>query len=110
MSYYDSDPDNSTDMDELKQRAEDVDPSPLADDLDASIDYFSSSLDLGDGDALDPMGMFTPQSALDLLRPMIQAKATEDRDVALKTLAIIHLETGALLEHHADQTPEELAK
>lgn len=94
--------------DEIVSTVEIEDPSELATDVDRSIESLTQQVEIDDSAAIDPMGMLTPAAALDMLRPMIQRKVTEDRSTALKTLAVLHLETGALLDKHADADPIEL--
>lgn len=80
------------------------DTEPLADDLDASIEALAGQLDLSSNSALG----ISPKQGLAMLRPMIQKKTTEDPEGTLRTLAIIHLETAALLEKHSDVDPVQL--
>lgn len=80
------------------------DVDPLADDLDASIGALAGRLDLS-GNSM--MGI-SPEAGLGMLRPMIRQKAHNDPESALRTLAIINLETNALLEKHSDLDPVDL--
>jgi len=83
------------------------DTTPLADDLDASIENLAERIDLSGGGGPMPIG---PAQGLAILRPMIRTKATEEPDEVLRVLAIAHLETGALLDKHSDVDPEKLVK
>lgn len=85
-----------------------TDSTPLAEDLDASIGNLAASVDFeGDGSNPMPIG---PEQGIELLRPMIRGKADRDPEDILRTLAIIHLETGALLEKHSDLDPVALVE
>ena len=101
--------DSSTDpddlIDELNQATPD-DRNPLADDLDASIGHLSDRVDWGGGGP-NPMPI-SPEQGIAMLRPMIASKADRDPENVLRTLAILHLETGALLDKHSDLDPVEL--
>lgn len=92
-------------IDSIEQQTPD-DTAPLADDLDRSIQQLASQLDLSSDSR---MGI-SPEQGLAVLRPMIRTKTTNDPEASLRTLAIIHLETGALLDKHSDLDPVELAQ
>ena len=103
MSNSNLDPDAIVEA--IEQETPD-DSTPLADDLDASIGNLAASVDFeGDGPNPMPIG---PEQGIELLRPMIRGKADRDPEAVLRTLAIIHLETGALLEKHSDTDPVDL--
>lgn len=74
--------------------------SQLAQDIDRSIEVLFSEIDLGGGPA---PGGIEPGMALSIMRPMIRQKADQEPATIRKTLAIIHLESGALLEQHTDE-------
>ena len=85
------------------------DPVNLADDLDRSIEALAEKVDFDDDPDTDtPLGI-GPEQGLALIRPIIQQKATKDPDDVLKTLAVIHLETGALLDKHSTVDAENIA-
>ena len=50
----------------------------------------------------------SPEMGLEFLKPMIKTKATDEPETALRTLALIHLETGALLDKHTTTDPVDL--
>lgn len=99
----DRDPDEI--IESIEQNTPD-DVDPLADDLDASIGALAGRLDLSGQSGLG----ITPEAGLGMLRPMIKQKAHTDPEAALRTLAVINLETNALLEKHSDLDPVELAQ
>jgi hypothetical protein len=80
--------------------------SELAQDIDQSIQNLSAELELSEMDSNNPI--MDPERGLALLRPMVATKATADEETAKKALAVIHLETGALLSKHAEEDPEDL--
>lgn len=92
-------------IDAIEQEVPD-DHTPLADDLDRSIGQLADSVDF-EGEGANPMPI-GPEQGIELLRPMIRGKADRDPEQILRTLAIIHLETGALLEKHSDLDPVDL--
>lgn len=94
-------------IDSIEQQTPD-ETTDLADDLDASIKGLAQEVDLS-GDGPNPVPI-SPEQGISILRPMIQTKTTKDPTATLKTLARIHLETGALLEKHSDLDPVELVK
>lgn len=99
--------DSNTDPDSIIQSIEQQTPDdvdPLADDLDASIEQLATQIDLSSDSRLG----ISPEQGLAMLRPMIKAKTTKDPEAALRTLAICHLETGALLAKHSDLDPVDL--
>lgn len=101
----DSDPNPDELIEQLQTTTDDLDDE-LADDLDASIGNLASQIDFeGDGPNPMPIG---PEQGIELLRPMIQQKAVKDPESVLRTLAVIHLEAGALLDKHSDVDPVDL--
>jgi hypothetical protein len=80
-----------------------TDPSPLAQDLDLSLEVLVNDLDL-DG----PAGM-DPTQAAGMLRPAMAQAATKRPEQVIGVLAVLHCETGRLIEEHADEPPEVLA-
>jgi len=101
----DSDPNADELIEQLQTTTDDIDDE-LAHDLDASIGQLSTRVDFeGDGPNPMPIG---PEQGIELLRPMIARKADTDPEAVLRTLAIIHLETGALLEKHSTVDPVNL--
>jgi len=84
------------------------DSNELGEDLDRSVRHFAEQLDLGNSDR-SHMGI-SPEKGLALLRPMIRSKATSDPETTLRALAVIHLESGALLDEHSDLDPVDLIK
>lgn len=93
------------------QSADPADPSPLAVDIDASVQHLAEQVDLSGGPETNPMATqgVGSQQALMVLRPMLRAWATEDAAAAKQALAVMHLETGALLDKHADEDVDDLA-
>jgi hypothetical protein len=81
------------------------DTTPLAEDIDRSIATLAEQIDLSDEPS--PVGI-SPKQGLAVLRPLVQTKATNDPDAVLKTLAVMHLETGALLSKHSNRDPTEI--
>lgn len=77
----------------------------LADDLDKSISKLTDQVEFSDGAGPIPIG---PEQGISMLRPMIRTKATDDPAAVIRTLAVIHLETGALLAKHSDTDPADL--
>lgn len=73
--------------------------SQLAQDIDRSIEVLFSEIELS-GTA---PGGIDPAMAMSIMRPMIQQKADQEPQAIKRTLAIIHLESGALLEQHTDE-------
>lgn len=98
-----------TDTDDLLDKIEQTttdDHSPLADDLDRSIEQLAAQIDMeGSGPSPMPIG---PEQGIALLRPMIRQKADRDPEAVLRTLAVLHLETGALLGKHSSLDPVDL--
>jgi hypothetical protein len=82
--------------------------SELADDLDSSIATLADRLNLREMEGDNPVGI-SPAQGLAMLRPMLATKATSDRELTLRALAVIHMETGALLDKHTEESPEEIA-
>jgi hypothetical protein len=99
--------DTQTLIDSIEQQTPD-DTTPLADDLDASIAALADQVDLS-GSGASPIPI-SPEQGISILRPMIQTKTSKDPEATLRTLAILHLETGALLDRHSDLDPVELVK
>jgi len=103
----DSDPEPTELLDSINQRTPD-DRTPLAEDLDASITNLAATVDLS-GDGPNPMPI-SPEMGIEFLKPLIATKATDEPEDVLRTLAVLHLETGALLDKHSDLDPVELAR
>lgn len=88
--------------------------SELADDLTASINDLADELEKStDDDGSDMSQMGLPGmgfgSVIGMVSPAIAKKATEKPQAAKKALAIISLESRALIEKHTDaDKPEEL--
>jgi len=70
--------------------------------------HLADRLDLGNSEQ-SKMGI-SPEKGMALLRPMIRSKATSDPETTLRALAVIHLESGALLDEHSDMDPVDLIK
>ena len=92
-------------LDSIEQQTPD-DHTPLAEDLEASITNLAAEVDLS-GSGPNPMPI-RPEMGLEFLKPMIKTKATDEPETALRTLALIHLETGALLDKHTTTDPVDL--
>lgn len=94
-------------IDAIEQEIPD-DHTPLADDLDASIVALKAQVEFGDStNSPMPIG---PEEGIELLRPMIRGKTDREPETVLRTLAILHLETGALLDKHSDVDPVNLVE
>lgn len=79
--------------------------SELANDVDRSIEVLFNQIELDGSSNPTPID---PSMALSILRPMIRQKADTEPATVLKTLAVIHLESGALLEQHTEKDPADL--
>lgn len=88
--------------------------SELADDLTASINDLADELEQStDDDGNDMSAMGLPGmgfgSVISMVSPAIASKATEKPEAAERALAIIALESRALIEKHSDaDEPEDL--
>lgn len=99
-------PNTDTDADDIMDAAELTDdPAPLGQDLQASLEHLGQQVDLSG----EYMGM-PVASIFDMLIPMLATEATENPETMKRTLAVLHLESGALLDKHADREPVELAQ
>jgi oligoribonuclease (3'-5' exoribonuclease) len=92
-------------IESIEQQTDD-DLNPLAEDVDRSIEGLAQQLDLSGDSRLG----ISPEQGLAMLRPMVKKKTADDPEAALRTLATLHLETGALLEKHSDTDPVELVR
>lgn len=96
--------------------SEPEDPSDFALAVVRSMDAFAEELaetDTDDGPQMDtPMGMPAPgpDQAAQMLRNPVLSYASDNREATMRAMARIHLETGSILEHFAEEDPEELLK
>lgn len=105
------DTDTDTDMTELLDDldADDAD-SELGDNLRTTLDVLAEEIDVStEGGGGMNGGMMDPGMALSVLKPLLQRWADENPDEVKAALARVHLETGALLDHHEpDAEPMDL--
>jgi hypothetical protein len=93
-------------IESIEQQTPD-DTVPLADDLDRSIQQIAEDFEFSEDGGLNGV---SPQQGLAMLRPMIKAKTTMNPETALRNLAIVHLETGALIDKHSDTDATDLVR
>lgn len=90
------------------------DSNELADHLVATIEVLADEVMDGDLDSEDVdmgmMGMMGPEMALEVIKPLARRWAVQNPEQVVSCLARLHLETGALIEHHGPdhQAPEDL--
>lgn len=89
---------------------EEPDPELLANHVLVTIDVLADEIDADDApDAGGVAGMMGPETALNVMKPLLEQWAQENPEQVLKTLARIKMESGALLAEHAvGATPTDL--
>lgn len=75
----------------------------------ATVDVLAEEIDAGDAPSGGMAGMMGPEMALSIIKPMLKRWAASNPEQVKAALARVHLETGALLDHHEPETdPEDL--
>lgn len=99
-----------TDENPLDMVPDATESNELADHLVSTIDVLAEDIGAAETpDAGGMAGMMGPDMALNVIRPLARRWAVESPDDVLASLARLHLETEALLNHHAPETdPEDL--
>lgn len=73
----------------------------LARNLDKTIEQMVGRIDFDDSGGSNPMGV-SPEQAIGMMRPMLSQYARKNPEEVKRVIAIIHLETGGLLDYHTD--------
>jgi len=87
----------------------DTTDTELGNNVVTTVDVLAEEIDAGNAPDGGMGGMMGPDMALSIIKPMLKRWAATDPEQVKAALARVHLETGALLEHHEpDAEPEDL--
>lgn len=91
-------------------------PDELATDVESMISHFMNRVEFQQPDADEiggPLGMMAgvdPELLISQVTPLVSGKIESNPEESLRAAAILHLETGALIEKHAARDPIEIAE